>query len=1806
MSDSNSIVFNIETNLRSIDRLKSDIAKRIGNIDVSISTKGVEKLTSQITKALDIKYINSRGLSAAARKKLASDVRKSIELGSRTARMNVSVSQASLNRLRQTIRQVTLQPLNLSVGAREFLAAKRIMRDLQPTTSLVFKQSDANKFKRSAELYFKQNPIRVVVSMRDRVTRAPAAQIKEELGISRRAMGPTTEAATLTQSTQAYRQKAAAVNTLSDAHRRGSMELTTFSERLGFSTTRLMAYAVPAALIFRLSTSLGVARRSIAEINKDITRLTQIMEGNVSRASLVGRKALQVASDLGTSGRELLNITTLLAQSGEKFNSDDSLLAAIESLGKSQLSATFGSLNQTTEGLLAFLNQFNVDGSESIRVLDVANQLSKKFAVSAEDLFTAVKSGGAAFSALGSDMEEFMAVVTAIRQLTRLPATTIGTSLNTISLRLFRSQNVRVIEDMGGSIKDANGQTKSFVGLMQEASTIFRGLDSLTAKTRFSEQLFGVRQGKIGLKLLEDMASSGSVTAKVLAAAGEAAGSVNRDAALGLKRIDIQMKSVGATFTKIFGELAQDRGLISFVQDVASGLKIIANTLSTISPLIPGMLKIGTVMLGGALIKHRREFVRGLSSYSPGTAGHSIHRRPTAESIATDRNTQAVERLTATLSQRQAGALGGQVFGGGTSALRHTSIAGQIRLSQQRIANANTIMAGRDVTARNLQEAMRKRQQLDAKMDEIKDRTFLTRATYQGQILSGGARGLNSRILSRFMTKADRDKAQSLFQVARMTHTPIDGKRATYARALKSTATPSQLRSAAARQTDMQYANLMVMTNTQLSQMLAQRKALTAEIAKQKALIRKEGVASQTLTREKQKLAVLQAQETKLRSAARRAAIYAATGGNLNGQTGVRADLSRFSRARQQFGLGSALWLSTLGRRRMGRRMGRFALGATATVAPFVAASSLDSLAQGIPVRELRAGSDLESSIRYNRSSGLARGALSGAASGAMLGSFVSPVVGTAMGLVVGGISGAMLELRKVTDETTKSLLSLASTINGEGGVRGFNNLRQVLDTIQHRIAPDEPLGLVNRFFSEAISLIPNSLGLTLGYDGGDTQKIGRWTRDIGYWLEGRQSESSFRKTSEFQAAQQNMRKLMFNMFRESLRGSLQPDSALKLNTGRVMQSLLVDDPSRVVVDIILAQKRYMRSVEDTQKTLVASIGIFEQLNRTLDSSLIYQSSFNEMQRASLDALKGTSSGATLNTTLLQERLRKRVLSGTFSGVDSAMTMGAFGSSTNVVMRDLMTFSKMAPGIRDLSKELAQLGNANKDVEEIQEDTQTAIENFLMRQPNGAIKEQLATILAKQNTGGFGGKSAKDIEDTIQNELGVMTGAMETFGKHIEYLNSKLERMNVLTSIINTRYNSMSNILSAVASARSAVMSNMGAFGVTPSQMMGVNARGLSSLNIASLGAASDNLSRRRVINQNLLRQRQRFPDDMGVVNAYNANLIQMTKAQGEYGYIVQQLNVRSSLLADNFRILNERLDRQISSYSGLSGAGIGDRFAIQRSIGMASGSGLLSGLGGAKNIRQLLMQQSATQISSLADKVGSLPQPLFDAMVEGISKLGGINVGKTDVAGEDLAEMFRVLRGVSTSGTLSYGMLNQRDAVIALQTNIQNMAKLDEEMQNIQRQQLDSMKNQEQTTQKILTAILRNAPAVLPTTTTLTSPSTGATSPMPTNATSTEPETAALVGSIKELITRLPEIIKPSDSGKSSQTDANVNVSGDINVHSGGRQTTVETLGALRVVLQVMHGQLASGNNPSLRPVINALEMGMRSVDAELKPRDL
>lgn len=368
-----------------------------------------------------------------------------------------------------------------------------------------------------------------------------------------------------------------------------SVSARKFGDQVGLAAKRYAAFVIGTAILFKVSQAFATATEEALKFEKAQTRLSQILDTNRSAVSGIVNNASNAAVATGTSATDILTGVDILAQAG--FQSVSQLTGAIDKFAKVPLSATFGNIGDTADGLLTILRQFNLELSDQGSIFDKVSKVAADYAVEVKDVFEGVKRGGAVFAETGGNFDEFLSLFTLLRSRTRESSETLGVFFKTVGFRLFRGRNESLLKQLGVDDPTLPGRLRQ---LSEAFNRQFRGNLKDPRAVQLAERIGGVQQGGRLISVIEAIQQDQGRIQQVIAGSG---GFFDRETAKRVEDIGTSFNRIQESVNKIVAGLTQSDGLRSFIKGIADATVGVANFLRE-NKAIFGLLG----LVGGALV----------------------------------------------------------------------------------------------------------------------------------------------------------------------------------------------------------------------------------------------------------------------------------------------------------------------------------------------------------------------------------------------------------------------------------------------------------------------------------------------------------------------------------------------------------------------------------------------------------------------------------------------------------------------------------------------------------------------------------------------------------------------------------------------------------------------------------------------------------------------------------------------------------------------------------------------------------------------------------------------------------------------------------------------------------------------------------------------------------------------------------------------------------------------------------------------------------------------------------------------------
>jgi len=278
-----------------------------------------------------------------------------------------------------------------------------------------------------------------------------------------------------------------------------------FTKSLEASNARVIAFGASAGLIMQVDRALKAMVQSAVKVEKAMMDVNVVMNASVKTLDQFGKGMFKVARETAQSFDTVAEAATELARQG--LGMEKTLQRTKDALILTRLTGMNAA--DSVKALTAAVNSFNKEGATSAKIVNTMAKVDAAYAVSSEDLAKAIGRVGASAQSAGVNMNELMAITTAVQQRTARGGAVIGNAFKTIFTRIQRSDVQKKLRDFGIASTDMQGR---MLNGMKVLDNMAKGFDNLTKAQQASlaENVAGVFQVNILKAALSDLSQETS------------------------------------------------------------------------------------------------------------------------------------------------------------------------------------------------------------------------------------------------------------------------------------------------------------------------------------------------------------------------------------------------------------------------------------------------------------------------------------------------------------------------------------------------------------------------------------------------------------------------------------------------------------------------------------------------------------------------------------------------------------------------------------------------------------------------------------------------------------------------------------------------------------------------------------------------------------------------------------------------------------------------------------------------------------------------------------------------------------------------------------------------------------------------------------------------------------------------------------------------------------------------------------------------------------------------------------------------
>ena len=358
-----------------------------------------------------------------------------------------------------------------------------------------------------------------------------------------------------------------------------------FTKSLEASNARVIAFGASVAVIEGVRRSFVKLVTTIIEVESQLTSINSILGQSNSTIKQFGNSLFDVAKQTGQSFQQVAQTAQEFARQG--LSVEQTLQRTSDALILTRLTTL--KTDEAISALTATINGFQREALTSTQVINKLRAVETSFAVSSDDLASALARSASVAQGAGVSFNELLGVITAIKQRTGLGGATIGQGLKTVFTRLNLPTRVAELKALGVQIDESsNGFEK-----LRQVAIAYKAAQNANNQG-LATQIGVAAAGQFQISKLsaafDDLSNSYSVADAAALKSLQATNEANKANEAYNQTIGGLSKTIGASIGKILnsvGELGTSGAIKDLVLNINSILEAFqGNTVSGSNALI--------------------------------------------------------------------------------------------------------------------------------------------------------------------------------------------------------------------------------------------------------------------------------------------------------------------------------------------------------------------------------------------------------------------------------------------------------------------------------------------------------------------------------------------------------------------------------------------------------------------------------------------------------------------------------------------------------------------------------------------------------------------------------------------------------------------------------------------------------------------------------------------------------------------------------------------------------------------------------------------------------------------------------------------------------------------------------------------------------------------------------------------------------------------------------------------------------------------------------------------------------------------
>lgn len=230
----------------------------------------------------------------------------------------------------------------------------------------------------------------------------------------------------------------------------------TFIEATTRKMKEISSYMSGMSLVSRAGQELRRGIQYIREIDLALTELKKVTDETEAEYNQFLQTAAKTGARLGTTISAVTEATATFAKLG--YSMEQATEMAEAAIVYKNVGDNIASTEDAADSIISTLKGFELEASETMRIVDSFNEVGNRFAITSQGIGEALRLSASALNEGGNSLDESIALITAANEVVNDP-NSVGTALKTLTLRLRGAKTE--LEEMGEDVSDMATTTSS-------------------------------------------------------------------------------------------------------------------------------------------------------------------------------------------------------------------------------------------------------------------------------------------------------------------------------------------------------------------------------------------------------------------------------------------------------------------------------------------------------------------------------------------------------------------------------------------------------------------------------------------------------------------------------------------------------------------------------------------------------------------------------------------------------------------------------------------------------------------------------------------------------------------------------------------------------------------------------------------------------------------------------------------------------------------------------------------------------------------------------------------------------------------------------------------------------------------------------------------------------------------------------------------------------------------------------------------------------------------------------------------------